>query len=187
MTNATRLDPELWGEAYARVEHLLIAYRVSNRFLLAQLSNHILTSAAQRHLAEPDRPRADLAAEEALRLIGDWIDALIGPSNDSRERRFAQGRAAIFLADLPARWPTSFLNFRNPPPEVVERLRATYLAAGPDLEFSNMAPQPINLGPISYAADGTWRTFEKWPLLRGLFLWSLILVLLGSAFYLTRV
>jgi hypothetical protein len=186
MTNSTRLDPELWGEAYARVEHLLLAYRVTNRFLLAQLSGLILSSAAQRHAAEPDRPRADIAAEEAVRLIGDWIDALIGPSSDSRARRFALGRAAIFLADLPTRWPASFLNFRDPPPEVLERLRTTYLAAGPDLDFSNMGPRPIDLGPISYAAGETWRKFAKWPALRGAFIWSLFLGLLGTAFFLTR-
>lgn len=184
--NPARLDPELWGDAYARVERLLLAYRVTNRFLLAQLSNHILHSAAQRHAAEPGRPRADIAGEEAVRLIGDWIDALIGPSDDSRARRFALGRAAIFLADLPARWPASFLNFRDPPPELLERLRTTYLAAGPDLEFSNMAPRPIDLGPISNAAGETWHAFAKWPVLRGAFLWSLFLGLLGTAFFLTR-
>lgn len=187
MTEGIRLDPELWGEAYERVEHLLLAYRVNNRFLLAQLSGLILRSAAERHAAEPDRSRADVAAEEAMRLIGEWIDALIGPSTDSRARRFALGRAAIFLADLPTRWPASFLNLRNPPPELLERLRKTYIAAGPDLEFSNMAPRPIDLGPISNAAEGTWRTFARWPVLRGAFVWLLFLSFLGTAFFLTRI
>lgn len=187
MTPAIRLDPELWGEAYERVEHLLLAYRVTNRFLLAQLSELILRSAASRHAREPDRSRADLAAEEGVRLIGEWIDALVGPSDDSPARRFALSRAAIFLADLPTRWPASFLNFRDPPPELLERLRKTYIAAGPDLEFSNMAPRPIDLGPISIAAEETWRTFARWPALHGAFLWSLFLAFLGTAFLLTRV
>jgi hypothetical protein len=49
-----------------------------------------------------------------------------------------------------------------------------------------MTPREIDLGPISDAADETWRTFAKWPLLRGIVTWLVILGLGGVAFYLTR-
>jgi hypothetical protein len=49
-----------------------------------------------------------------------------------------------------------------------------------------MTPRDIDLGPISAAADETWRTFAKWPLLRGIVTWTIFIALAGTAFYLTR-
>ena len=97
----------------------------------------------------------------------------------------ARGRAAIYLAELPGRWPASFLD-HQPPPELLAELRSIYLEAGPNLEFTNMAPRPFDLGPVSDVAGETWRTFAKWPILRTLTVWCLFALLLGTAFYLTR-
>ena len=181
------LDPLVWAEAYERVENHLLAYRVTNRFLLAQLAREILEAAALRREQEPGRDPAELAAEEAERSLDEWIERLIGPSDETPAQRVARGRAAIHLAGLPRTWPASFLDYHAPSPELLGRLRATYLEAGPDLEFSNMRPRRIDLGPLSDAAGETWRTFAKWPILRGLTVWGLFAGLLGTIFYLTRI
>ena len=88
---------------------------------------------------------------------------------------------------MPESRPEAFLDPSDVPPDLAERIRSTYLAAGPDLEFSNMAPRPIDLGPVSSVADETWRTFARWPVLRIAVLWALVGALLGLSFYLTRV
>jgi hypothetical protein len=69
---------------------------------------------------------------------------------------------------------------------MAEAMKNCYLEAGPGFQFSNMVPRPIDLGPIASAAGGTWATFQKWPLIRGVFLWSLFVSVLGFLFYLTR-
>lgn len=186
MSATTMLDPLVWAEAYERVENQLLAYRVTNRFLLTQLTQEILEAAAVRHEIEPDRAPEDLAAEEAEKSLDAWVERLAGSGDETPARRIARGRAAIYLAELPRRWPASFLDYHSPPPELLAQLHATYLEAGPDLEFSNMVPRPIDLGPVSGAAGETWRTFAKWPVLRGVMLWGLFAILLGTAFYLTR-
>ncbi|HWA10840.1 MAG TPA: hypothetical protein VG838_15480 [Opitutaceae bacterium] len=183
---AAQLDPMVWAEAYERVENHLLAYRVTNRFLLTQLTQEILAAAADRHAREPDRDPGDLAAEEAEKSLDAWVVHLTSSTDESPTHRAARGRAAIYLAELPQRWPASFLDTQSPPPALVEELRTVYLKAGPDLEFSNMAPRPIDLGPVSGAAGETWRTFAKWPVLRGVTVWGLLAILLATAFYLTR-
>lgn len=180
------LDPLVWAEAYERVENHLLAYRVTNRFLLTQLTQEILLAASVQHVLAPDRLPADLAAEEVARSLNAWIERVIGPSDETPVRRTARARAAIYLADLPRRWPASFLSNQSPPPELLEQLRSTYVAAGPDLEFSNMQLRPIDLGPVSGAADETWRAFAKWPILHSVMTWGLFAGVLGAAFYLSR-
>ena len=187
MTPAVEIDPAFWGDASERVENYLRAYRVTNRLLLHRLTQQIIEAAARRHAADPARPAVELAAEEAMRLIDAWMERVVGTlDNESRAQRFARGRAAMHLANLSERWPECFLDYRQAPPELVRDLRATYLEAGPDLAFSNMAMRPMDLGRVPSAAGNVWRTFDKWPLLGGLIVWSLFIALLGAAFYVTR-
>ncbi len=181
------LDPKAWHDAYERVENYFRAHRITNLMLLHELTARVIEVAAAQHGRQPHRPPASLAAEEALRQMEDWIEHHVGVGEgESLARRYARGRAGLYLTDLPGRAPECFLGFRPLPPDLAEELRATYLEAGPDLEFANMGPRPIDLGPISGMADGTWRTFDKWPVLRGLVLWGLFLGLLVAGFMMVR-
>jgi hypothetical protein len=56
----------------------------------------------------------------------------------------------------------------------------------PDLHQTAMTPQPLDLGPLSEVADETWRTFDKWPVLRGIAMWTLFLLLLAAALFTVR-
>jgi hypothetical protein len=59
-------------------------------------------------------------------------------------------------------------------------------ATAPPLRQTSMLPQPLDLGPVSEVADETWRTFDKWPFLRGITIWVLFLLLLSAVFYVVR-
>lgn len=182
----TALDPHVWNPAYAQVERHLQAYRIGNRFFLHQLAHEIVAAAAARYETEPDRDPCELAAEETERHLRAWIDELVGETSETPMRRFARGRAAVFFSGLPERWPAAFLGRSTPPEDLAARLHTTYLEAGPDFEFSSMVPRPIDLGPLSSVADETWRTFAKWPVLRGLTMSALFVLAFGAAFYLVH-
>lgn len=186
MNTTTSLDSQLWAAAYDKVAAHLRAYGVSNHLFLHQLAEDIVANAAARYDLEPGRDPLELATEESERYLYEWIDHLVGPTDETPARRFARGRAAVYFSRLPERWPDYFLQRREPPPELAEELRATYLQAGPDFEFASMVPRPIDLGLVSSVADETWRTFAKWPVLRGVTICALFVSMLGTAFYLVR-
>lgn len=177
----------VWREADDRVSAYLRACRINDPELRDQLGRRIIFAARRRHDLEPARAPGDLVAEETRRLVEDWTTRYLGPATDeSHAQRFAHARAAVLLADLPERWPDGFLNPAEQPAEFGRRFKSTYLQSGPDLEFSNMSPRPIDLGPVSGIADRTWKTFDKWPMLRGVATWGLFAAALVLAFLAVR-
>lgn len=180
---APLIPPEAMFE---RVDNYLRAYRVPAA-RRAQLTPLIVDTAMRRHAAAPQEDPASYAVDEAARVVNAWIDQLVPHDElENPARRLAHGRAALHLAGVPQRWPGDFLAASEPPAILVDRLRSAYLEAGPDVEFSNMVPRPIELGIVSDVADSTWKTFDKWPVLRGIFLWGAFTALLATAFYLVR-
>ena len=71
-------------------------------------------------------------------------------------------------------------------PDFLQAMRASSMRAGPDLAVSSMVARPIDLGPITEAAGETLERFERWPILRTLFLWLLFSGALATVFRLTR-
>ncbi len=65
-------------------------------------------------------------------------------------------------------------------------MRSSNLEAGPDLAVSSMVPRPIDLGRITEAAGETLERFERWPVMRALFLWLVFAAALAGIFYMTR-
>jgi hypothetical protein len=49
-----------------------------------------------------------------------------------------------------------------------------------------MVPRPIDLGRITGAAGETLERFERWPVMRALFLWIVFASALAGIFYMTR-
>lgn len=136
---------------------------------------------ADRHLP----PEAGLAA------VHDRLDRWAAPygttyRDESLALRAARGRARILAADLPRRWPAAFL---APVLPLAARaaISSVPLHATPDLrDTTSMVPQPLDLGPVSEMAEGTWRTFDKWPVLRGVTIWLLFFSLLAGVLYTVR-
>jgi hypothetical protein len=178
-------DPA-WDEAFLRVESYLRAHQIESRILVNELTTSIVQEAQQRLRNRPGKEPVVVAMEVANERMAVWFDQLLGDESPSSERISVRGRLALAMADVPGRWPHCFLRRDSVPPELVETMRAAYIEAGPELQFSNMAPRPIDLGPIANAAGETWKTFQRWPLLRAITGWSIILGLLAACWVLTR-
>jgi hypothetical protein len=115
-----------------------------------------------------------------------WAASLVAVRPDEGELPHrARGRAQLLLARALARWPGCFLH-PAPPPGLAGAVQAVALQATRSTRQTSMTPQPIDLGPISEVADETWKTFDKWPVLRGLTLWLLFSLLLVTVFYVVR-
>jgi hypothetical protein len=175
-----------WDEAYLRVESYLRAHQIESRILLHDLTADIIREARQRLGTDKTVEPATMAMRVANERIAAWFNQVLGDEAQSAGRLTIRGRLALTMADVPGRWPHYFLRTETVPPELQEAMRAAYLEAGPELQFSNMAPRPIDLGPIANAAGETWKTFMRWPALRAATGWAMIVGLLAASWVLTR-
>ena len=177
---------EAWNAAYVRVEDYLRAHRIHNRLHQSRLIQEILERAARRHAARPALEPTTLAAEETEAMMGAWFSSVLDERDQSHERIAIAGRVALLLCDGPQKWPYAFLDEKNIPPDFSTAMRASSMEAGPDLAVSSMVPRPIDLGPVTEAAGETLERFEKWPIMRTLFLWFVFVAALAAIFRVTR-
>ena len=113
------------------------------------------------------------AAEETEALMDSWFGEVLDQEGLPHDRLAIDGRVSLLLCDGPERWPYAFLDEDNIPADFVKAMRSSNLEAGPDLAVSSMVPRPIDLGRITGAAGETLERFERWPVMRALFLWIL--------------
>lgn len=158
-------DPA-WDEAFLRVESYLRAHRVESRILLNRLTVEVIAAARDRVAEQPELAPLAAAMGEADARLGAWFTQLLDEPAGKRTRIGPRGRLALVLAQVPRRWPQHFLDTTGAPEEMVAAMRASYLEVGPELQFTNMAPQPIDLGPLANAAGDTWETLRRRPWLR---------------------
>ncbi len=175
-----------WNAAYVRVEDYLRAHRIHNRLHQSRLIQRILERAAKRHEAHPALDPTMVAAEETELMMDAWFAEVLDEKDQPHDRLAIDGRVALLLCDGPERWPYAFLDEDHIPPGFVKAMRSSHLEAGPDLAVSSMVPRPIDLGRITEAAGETLERFERWPVLRALFLWLLFALSLGGIFFITR-
>ncbi|WP_309008915.1 hypothetical protein [Pelagicoccus sp. SDUM812005] len=174
-----------WSEAYERVESYFCALQIRDRLLLSQLVAQILSRAAERYEGSP-KSASVLAMEEAKEVVKSWFGRVLDAAGVEHGELGAQGRLALFLADMPARWQSEFLHPGPWPAEFLEAMKATYLSTGPEFSKARMTPRDIDLGPVSAVADETWRVIDRWPILGALFVWTLYLGGIGLLVYLLR-
>ena len=177
---------ESWNSAYVRVEDYLRAHRIHNRLHQSRLIQNILERAAARHAAQPTLDPTTVAAEETEALMDSWFGKVLAKESAPHERIAIEGRLALLLSDGSQKWPYAFLDEQNIPAEFSASLRASSIQAGPNMAVSSMVPRLIDLGPITEAAGETLERFEKWPILRTLFLWMVFAAVLLGIFYVTR-
>ena len=115
-----------------------------------------------------------------------WFAAVLDERDQPHDRIAVDGRVALLLCDGPQKWPYAFLDAAHIPEDFAKAMRAGAIEAGPDMTVSSMVPRPIDLGPITEAAGETLERFERWPILRTLFLWLLFTGALAGIFYATR-
>ena len=174
-----------WDVAFERVESYLRAHQLRSRRQVARLSGEILAAARSAQLPEETPVAAAMRVTDAR--IGAWLSGILGDSAQRpRTRVGVQGRLALVIADVPARWPEYFLATEALPAELIAAMREAYLEAGPELKFSNMAPRPIELGPLADFAGDTWETLQRWPWFRTVAGWVGFLLLAVTIWVVTR-
>jgi hypothetical protein len=163
-------EPELaeWEEAYAAVEAYLQALRLRNRLLVAELVRGILWRASARRQNEPQTPARVLAMEEALTVVAEWTQDVLDVPLENR-RLAARGRLALLLAGMPDKWQGVFLTPAPWPPDFVEAMKSSYLAAGPRFAALTMVPKPLELNAIGSGAAQWWETMDRKPIMRTMF------------------
>jgi hypothetical protein len=177
---------ESWNAAYVRVEDYLRAHRIHNRLHQSRLIQKILERAARRHAAHPALDPTMTAAEETEALMDTWFGAVLNQEGVPHDRLAIDGRVSLLLCDGPERWPYAFLDEEHIPADFAQAMRSSNLEAGPDLAVSSMVPRPIDLGRITEAAGETLERFERWPVMRTMFLWVVFAGALAGIFYMTR-
>jgi hypothetical protein len=131
-------------------------------------------------------PLAAQPVPEIQARLDRWAAALVpAQPGESPRQQEARGRAQLLLAQVPVRWPGELLRF-PPDPGLAAAVGAVALPVKRPLRQTSMTPQPIDLGPVSEVAQETWKTFDKWPVLRGVTVWLLFSMLLAAVFYVVR-
>ncbi len=173
---------EEWNAAYLKVESYFHALRIRNRVLLGELVQQVLDRAMRRATKEPERAATELAAEEMDLLVTEWFAAVLERIPTGIEHVLnTRGRLALLLADMPGKWQDQFLRPGPWPQEFVDAMQDAYLRAGPDFQLSQMAPRPLDLGPIT-----TLTNLGKLPVKQMITIWIGFLAVLGTIFWLTR-
>ncbi len=174
-----------WEEAYATVEAYLLALRLRNRLLVAELVRAILWRASARRVDEPEKPARVLAMEEALTELADWTQRVLDEPLENR-RLAARGRLALLLAGMPDQWQGVFLTPPPWPDEFVEAMRKSYLAAGPRFAALTMVPKPLELNAFGSGAAQWWETMDRVPIVRFMTTALFLTLLAVTVWYFTR-
>ena len=173
---------EEWNAAYVKVENYFHALRVRNKALLGQLVLRVLDRAMHRAPAEAQHSATQLAAEEMDHLVTEWFaEVLQTPAAKTDQTLSTRGRLALLLADMPGRWQEQFLRPGPWPEEFTTAMREAFLRAGPDFQLSQMAPRPLDLGPIT-----TLTNLGRVPYFRMISVWTLFALVLFLIFWLTH-
>ena len=171
-----------WEEAYAAVEAYLQALRLRNRLLVAELVRGILWRASARRVDEPEKPARFLAMEEALSEVAEWTQDVLDVPLENR-RLAARGRLALLLAGMPGKWQGTFLTPAPWPPEFVDAMKKSYLAAGPQFAELTMVPKPLEFNAIGSGAAQWWETMDRRPITRLMFIFLVVGLIVVALWY----
>jgi hypothetical protein len=181
----TEKDLTAWEEAYTAVEAYLLAFRLRNRLIVAEMVRRILFRAAARHALEPECSPQVLAVSEAMEEVATWTSQVLGQPLE-HGRLAVRGRLALLLANMPGRWQAVFLAPPPWPPEFIAHMRESYLEAAPRFAGMTMVERPLELNVLGSGAALWYETMGRRPILRrmtalavvilfGLGLWFLLL------------
>lgn len=174
------IAPPEWDEAFTRVQSYLRAFGMESPILLNEIASGIIEE-ARRSLRDGG---AGDPVGTAMRItqarIGAWFARSGKPYDWSKGRDRAQGRLALIVADLPKRWRQSFLSPAPLPPELAVAMNSVEILPGPELQLSNMAPEPLEFGILD-AGEARAQAKRMWLPARLFFAWLLIFGFFGIA------
>ena len=180
-TNQSASDPgPAWDEAFLRVESYLRTYGLESHVLLHQVTASIIEEArAKAQGGAPENP-VELAMNATQSRIGAWMARSGQPADWSSDRVRAQGRLALIVADLPSRWPNSFLSSEPFPADLAEAMSSAQVLPAPGMRVSNMAPEPLEFGLLE-PGDPRIQSKRIWIPIRAVVPWLLIFGFFGVA------
>jgi hypothetical protein len=188
----SRGDQDLWirwNRAYRMVSDYLRAYRVDNILLLHQTALQVIYQLKTRI---PDPAAVDeaelmkMATLEVDEYVNKWLAAVLGEDAVCGKSSLVRGRLALVLCGFPEKWGTHFLSPGPLPPEFVQQMRKAHLVTGPGLKVTSMRPEPIDMGVLTDAARSTWEVLDRWPWLKALMFWSVLLGMTLLVFSIAR-
>jgi hypothetical protein len=157
------------------VECYLTALQLKNRLLVADMVRAILFRASDRQASQPEILPRVLAMEETLKAVADWTSGVLDLELEDN-RLAARGRLALLLADMPGKWQPVFLAKAPWPEPFVQKMRSSYLAAGPQFAELMMTPRPLELNKLGSGAAQWFVMMEKRPVMKKFF----VLVIVSS-------
>jgi hypothetical protein len=164
-----------WEEAYISVECYLRALQLRNRLLVADMVRSILFRASDRQAHEPQKTPRVLAMEETLKAVAEWTQGVLDIELEEN-RLAARGRLALFLADMSGKWQSVFLAQKPWPEPFVQKMRNSYLAAGPSFAALTMTPRPLELNALGSGAAQWFGLMERRPLIRKFYYVCILLI-----------
>lgn len=178
--------PELWEEAYGRVEAYFAALQIRNKLLLSRLVSRVLDRASKRLAAGEAVDATTAAIEEVERVLETWFREVLDRPDTPTPELIRRGRLALMIAQVPQRWPLAFLAPAPWPPAFVKEMRAAYIDAGPQFQGAPMKARQLDFGPLSSIAESSLRHLERWPMVKAAVVWGGLCALFAWLFWLTR-
>jgi hypothetical protein len=166
-----------WSAAAERVERYLRALRLAGPKQVSRLAADIvgIAQAKQRPGVDP----VTMAMETMDACMGAWFARLLPAGEAGGAQLLTRGRLALIMGEVPARGPAYFLRESAVPAELVRVMREADLGRAPEIRFSNMAPRPV-AAPAAAISRLRWQLSYRWPFLRIVTGWMVVLSLLGA-------
>ena len=162
--------PELageWDEAFEKTDHYLRACRVGSRLHRARLVGLVLERAFHKrttNAAAAELPLAAVAIDEAHALVENWVAGHLPQPEGDRPYTLTEGFMALYLCDVPTRWPQAFLYEKQELPEFTKAVKDKMVQTGPELQLSSMVPRPMDRGFLPEIAEAL-ETIEQIPVI----------------------
>ncbi len=180
-----RISAQDADSAFENVDDYLRACRLSSKLARANLAAHFVRNAIQKKSAGSDKSLEELSISEAKSYLGSWL-AELTDGKAQNGARLHEALLSIYLNDIPSRWPDVFLSNCRAPDELRKSVHKSSISSAPNLEFTSMVPEKIDMGMIHEIADSTMDILNKRPILKMLVGWILFIALMIFLFWYTR-
>jgi len=171
-----------WNAAFEKVENYLRACRVSSHLYRARLTAIILVHVYEEQkkgLLPPGQPLAEAAILETREQILEWLEPYLLPREGLSSVSFGEAMLALYLADGATSFPYTFLDSKNMPADLQNRLRSRTVQLGPGLTVSSMVARKPDLGGVSGLVGHAVNRIASSPMLKTLASWAFFLFVLG--------
>ncbi len=177
-------NSEEWDMAYHKVELYLTSLKIKNRRVVSKLSYMILDKAILKSKIDKTSSPTELAMREAFSMASQWCGKILGIDFGDYGIP-VRARLAMLFSELPEKWCIYFLSDEELPPELIKRMRDTYIISGPDFQSSKMIHRALKLNPAGSVLAETFRLAGRRPFFKRL-VFILIAIAFVLIFYFTR-